>query len=100
MKRLVLLFALGGVLPVWASSGGERLYAACIKCHGARGEGNPSGQGTQRGPKIGGQYAWYIETSLREFGKKIRTHPPSKPAIRGLSEQDIADLSAYIEGLK
>lgn len=75
---------------------GKTLYAACIQCHGAEGKGDV----TQEAPKIAGQYDWYIESSIKAFKEgKDRKNPKMLPFIKNLSNQDIADLAAYVSSM-
>ena len=74
---------------------GHALYKKCIVCHGKRGEGKKS----QNAPKIGGQYAWYLETQLNNMKNKVRFNKIMDPYIRKLNSNDFSDLSAYISML-
>jgi cytochrome c553 len=88
---------------------GEALYRggdakagtpACMACHGPDGRGNP-GAGY---PQLGGQFADYLTLKLKDWhdGKTWGDDERAKimPAIaKGLSEDDIAALASYIEGL-
>jgi cytochrome c553 len=76
---------------------GETLYKAnnCIQCHGTNGQGVAS----EKGPRIGGQYDWYILTSLNNFKSRERVNPEMYPYIQNLSETDYRDLAAYVSSL-
>ena len=78
------------------SSKGEKLFKACISCHGAQGLGDSS----QEAPRISGQYDWYIYNSLVKFKKGERKNPKMMPYIKNLSDQDFKDLAAYVSGMK
>ncbi len=76
---------------------GQTLYKACIQCHGEDGRGNP----TEEAPRIAGQYDWYIISSINQFKAGVeRKNPKMLPYIQNLSDQDIADLAAYISQMK
>lgn len=75
---------------------GQSLYQSCIACHGSVGQGNPA----ERAPRIGGQFDWYIVTSLKDFKSGERLNPEMQPYIEDLSEQDFIDLAAYISQLE
>lgn len=77
------------------ATNGQKLYKACISCHGQSGEGNPA----MKAPRIGGQHDWYLLTQLNMFKSKERKNPAMFPFIKNLSESDFADLSAYISTL-
>ena len=74
---------------------GSKLYAKCIVCHGKQGQGKKS----QNAPHIGGQYDWYIESSIVDMQKGVRENKVMQPYIRKLSAQDVKDLAAYISKL-
>ena len=64
---------------------------ACVDCHGA--EGNvPNAKDV---PKIGGQYADYIEHALLAYRKGDRENALMSPQAKELTDQQIADLGAY-----
>ena len=75
---------------------GEKIYQNCILCHGQKGEGVPD----QEGPRIGGQFDWYIETQIKNFLTGKRNNPKMMPYLKGLSDKDIKDVSAYVMNLK
>lgn len=71
---------------------GKELYATCIQCHGERGEGNVK----EKGPKLSGQFDWYVITQITDVKNGKRKNPEMLPFVKGLTEQDIKDLAAYI----
>ncbi|PIP89281.1 MAG: cytochrome C [Bdellovibrionales bacterium CG12_big_fil_rev_8_21_14_0_65_38_15] len=71
---------------------GEKLFSTCIQCHGDKGQGLAE----KNAPHIAGQYDWYILSSLKAFKAGERKNPEMLPYIKGLSEQDFADLAAYV----
>lgn len=75
---------------------GEKIYQNCILCHGQKGEGVPS----QEGPRLAGQFDWYIETQIKNFLSGNRKNPKMMPYIKSLSDKDIKDVSAYVMNLK
>jgi cytochrome c553 len=86
-------------LPAGHITAGEELAAAkgkatgqsCIDCHGA--DGNNPLDPTY--PKLGGQYRDYLEHSLQGYRDGDREHPLMSQQAKELSDQQIADLSAY-----
>ena len=64
---------------------------ACVDCHGA--DGNSPIDATY--PKLGGQYADYLEHALQAYRSGDRQHALMSPQATDLSDQDIADLGAY-----
>ncbi|HEY5701020.1 MAG TPA: c-type cytochrome [Gammaproteobacteria bacterium] len=72
------------------AAAGKTKAAACAACHGA--DGNSS---NPEWPKIAGQHAKYVENQLRDFKSGERENPVMAPMAAPLSDQDMADLSAY-----
>jgi cytochrome c553 len=77
---------------------GKKLAYTCTGCHGIVEYKNayPS----YRVPKIGGQNEQYIVNALTGYKKGERNHPTMSAQARSFSEQDIADIAAYLSGLK
>ena len=71
---------------------------ACVDCHGA--DGNAPIDATY--PKLGGQYADYLAHSLQAYRSGNRGGSPTTDLMasqaKELSDQQIADLSAYFGG--
>lgn len=75
---------------------GEKKIAMCIGCHGIQGY-QASFPEVHKVPKISGQGAKYIAAALDAYKKGDRKHPTMRGIADSLSEQDIADVSAYYE---
>lgn len=78
-----------------AEAGANR-YGACASCHG------PQGQGMGIFPKISDQSADYIADRLKAYraGEMVGPNSPLMiPQAMGLSDEDIANLAAYIATL-
>ncbi|WP_295856090.1 c-type cytochrome [uncultured Xylophilus sp.] len=75
---------------------GEKKIAMCIGCHGIVGY-QASFPEVYKVPKISGQSGKYIATSLAAYKAGDRKHPTMRGIADTLSEQDIADVSAYYE---
>ncbi|MBU6224743.1 MAG: cytochrome c4 [Burkholderiales bacterium] len=73
---------------------GETKIAMCIGCHGIPGY-QASFPEVYKVPKISGQSSKYIANSLNAYKKGERKHPTMRGIADNLSEQDIADISAY-----
>lgn len=86
-------------LPAGRIAVGERLVQAkgkatgqsCIDCHGA--DGNEPIDVVY--PKLGGQYADYLAHALQAYRSGARDHALMTPQATDLSDQEIADLSAW-----
>ncbi len=77
---------------------GRTLSYTCQGCHGLTGYKNayPS----YHVPRIGGQSAEYLTQALTEYKKGNRKHPTMQAQSESFSDQDIADLSAYLSSVK
>ena len=77
---------------------GKQLAYTCTGCHGIVEYKNayPS----YRVPKIGGQNEGYIVAALTGYKKGERNHPTMKAQASSFSDKDIADIAAYLSGLK
>ena len=70
---------------------GQATGQSCIDCHGA--DGNAPIDDTY--PRIGGQYPDYLAHALIGYRDGSRDHVLMTPQAADLSDQDIADLSAW-----
>ncbi|HEX7062656.1 MAG TPA: c-type cytochrome [Woeseiaceae bacterium] len=109
MKRLNTVFFAALVastaalvsLPAAAADGdperGAVLAETCLGCHGIPGYRNayPS----FRVPKLGGQKPAYVEAALKSYREGTRSHPTMNAQGSALSDQDIADIAAWIGAL-
>ncbi len=85
--------------PAADAEAGARRYAVCGSCHGQQGEGLVA----LNAPKLAGLGSWYIERQLRNYKAGLRgTHEDDiygrqmAPMAAALSEQDMANIAAYI----
>ena len=76
---------------------GKQLAYTCLGCHGI--EGYRNAYPSYRVPKLGGQKAAYLEIALRGYRDGTRPHPTMVAQASSLSDQDIADVSAYLASL-
>lgn len=84
--------------PQGDAARGKSLTYTCQGCHGVTGYKNayPS----YHVPRIGGQSSQYLYNALLEYRKGTRKHPTMQAQAQSFSEQDIADIAAYLSGLK
>ena len=77
---------------------GKQLAFTCRGCHGVTGYKNayPS----FHVPRIGGQSAQYLSNALHEYREGKRKHPTMQAQAQSFSEQDIADIAAYLSTVK
>lgn len=74
-----------------ASTKNAETGQACVDCHGA--DGNKPIDPTY--PKLGGQYASYLEHALQAYRKGDRDNALMAGQAKTLTDQQIADLGAY-----
>lgn len=74
-----------------AMTKGAATGQSCIDCHGA--DGNAPIDASY--PKLGGQYASYLAHALQMYRNGTREHALMASQARGLTDQQIADLSVY-----
>ena len=67
---------------------------ACAACHGPAGAGVPPDY-----PRVSGQHAAYVATTLREYADNTRKNNIMSAIAARLSEEEILALSEYISGL-
>jgi cytochrome c oxidase subunit 2 len=103
MFRLLPTIFLLLTADVALAAPGESEYAACIACHGAKGEGNPA----LNSPALAGQDAAYLERQLLNFRNGQRGADPKDtfgaqmgPMTATLaSEKAVTDVAAYIAAM-
>ena len=104
MKRALISTVLLAVLSVaqaqdakpGSAASGEKKAAMCIGCHGIKGY-QASFPEVHKVPMISGQGAKYIAASLAAYKKGDRKHPTMRAIAVSLTDQDMADLSAFYE---
>ena len=77
---------------------GRLLTYTCQGCHGV--EGYKNAYPNYHVPKIGGQSARYLVNSLEAYQQGSREHPTMQAQAESFSEQDIADIAAFLSSLK
>jgi len=96
-----LLFALACFAqPAFADGNveaGRELGYTCLGCHGI--EGYRNAYPSYRVPKLGGQKAAYLVVALKGYRNKTRQHPTMSGHASSLSDQDIADVAAYLASI-
>jgi cytochrome c553 len=80
------------------AAAGKPLTYTCQGCHGVTGYKNayPS----YHVPKIGGQSVQYLTNALTEYKKGTRKHPTMQAQAQSFSDQDIANIAAYLSTVK
>lgn len=101
MKKMRLILNLGAALLLGSTqahaqdaAAGEAAYqSVCKNCHG------PTAKGMASFPKLAGTTAEYLEGRLKQYraGEQVGANTAlMRPHAEGLSDEDIANLAAYI----
>jgi cytochrome c553 len=80
--------------PTGNIANGKNKAGTCAACHG---DGNKTLDASY--PKLAGQYPDYLSKALHEYKSGKRTNAIMGGQAANLSEQDIADLTAYFGSL-
>ncbi len=104
MKKLMLVAAsvvmaagMVGVAHAGDPEAGQAKYATCIGCHG------PTGQGQAIFPKVAGKDFDYLVEVMTKYRAGETVGPNSMmmmPHAMNLSDEDIADLAAYMAAME
>jgi cytochrome c553 len=76
------------------AAAGKTKAATCVACHGA------DGKGVAPNPALAGKPEAQQVQALQDYKSGKRAHPVMKGITASLSDQDMADLSAYYASLK
>ncbi|KJV05591.1 c-type cytochrome [Methylocucumis oryzae] len=82
-----------GADPALAKAG-EGKAAMCLGCHGSRAQGN------NQIPRLAGQAPGYLIKQLQNFKSGFRQGGPMQAISSSLSDQDMAEISAYLGSLQ
>lgn len=77
------------------AAAGKAKSAMCAACHGADGISK-----IPMYPNLAGQKEQYLVKQMKAFKSGARKDPVMGPMSKGLSDADIANLSAYYAGMK
>jgi len=75
---------------------GQHLAYTCLGCHAI--ENYKNVYPTYSVPKLSGQHAEYLEVALRGYQSGERSHATMHAHAVSLSDQDIADIAAFLGG--
>src|ERR1700675_4251873 len=75
---------------------GEKKFYTCEGCHGIDNYRNAYQDYSV--PKLRHQHASYIVAALQEYRSGERPHPTMHAQAASLSDQDIDDIAAYLQG--
>jgi cytochrome c553 len=92
---LLLAFVSAPALAVEGNKEDGRIKVyTCTGCHGIPGYTN--GYPNYHVPKIHGQNFQYLVAALNAYKNGERSHPTMRAQGESLSDQDIADIAAYL----
>ena len=80
-----------------AARGRELIYT-CKGCHGVTGYKNA--YPNYHVPRVAGQNEQYLVNALTGYREGTRKHPTMQAQAQSFSQQDIADIAAYLASLK
>lgn len=90
-SRFAAVALLGATLPALADQGATpEKVTVCAACHGADGKAVQAIY-----PHLAGQYANYLEQSLKEYRDGTRKNPIMAGQAAALTDADIRQLAAY-----
>ena len=95
---LLALSAAGSAVAEGDPVAGRQKAETCLGCHAVDGYFNV--YPTYHVPKLGGQNGKYIESALKAYRDGLRKHDTMHANTANLSDQDMADIGAYIENLR
>lgn len=93
----LLAFAPGAARAEGDAEAGKLKVYTCTGCHGIPGYKNVYPH--YHVPKIAGQNEAYLIAALSAYRRGERPHPTMQAQAEGYSEQDIADIAAYLASL-
>jgi len=73
---------------------GATLASTCLGCHGI--EGYRNAYPDYAVPRLAGQHQEYLADALKEYRSNARQYPTMHLQALSLSDQDIADVAAYL----
>ena len=97
--RTIVLLAIISSLPVVSyaagdAAAGKTKSAVCAACHGADGKSL-----NDLWPNLAGQKPGYLTKQMKAFRDGDRKDPMMSPMAATLTDEDIANLTAYFSGL-
>lgn len=95
---LAVLLPVSGPVAAGDAEAGKIKGYTCTGCHGIPGYNNV--YPTYKVPKIGGQSAQYVEAALKAYRSGERQHPTMELHAESLTDEDIADIAAWVETQK
>lgn len=103
MKKTMLalaaasLFSAGSALAADPVAGKTK-FETCLGCHGTSKWVNT--YPTYLVPKLAGQHADYLVAALKAYRDGSRTHATMRANAGAMTDEDIADIAAFLSELK
>jgi len=94
LSLTIAMFAVPGKTPAADVSTGEKLAYTCHGCHGIPDYKNAFP--VYSVPKLGGQHVAYLVVALKAYANEERPHATMHAQAASLSDQDMADIAAYL----
>ncbi len=95
---LVLFCSTNATFAEGDATVGRLKAETCLGCHAVTGYYNV--YPTYHVPKLGGQSAGYIASALKAYRSGTRIHGPMQANASDLSDEDIADIAAFMASHK
>ena len=92
---LIAAVFLGGTVQAGDAAAGKAKSANCTGCHGLNGKSS-----TPNNPNLAGQKEAYLIKATKAYRDGQRKDPMMATMVKGLSDTDIEDLSAFYAGVK
>ena len=83
--------------PAGDPARGKELSYTCLGCHGI--DGYKNAYPNYHVPRLGGQNEQYVVNALTAYKKHERAHPTMRAQAESFSDQDIANIAAYISSV-
>ncbi len=80
------------------TAAGRLAFETCLGCHGEARYVNT--YPTYHVPLLAGQHETYLVAALKAYRSGERDHPTMRANAAALSDEDIANISAFLAGLK
>jgi cytochrome c553 len=104
LNGLALLAGVTALGAIWTPSAhaegnpsdGAKKFYTCVGCHGI--DDYKNAYPDYGVPKLRHQHAAYIISALQEYKSGERPHPTMHAQASSLSDQDIEDIAAYLQG--
>ena len=90
------LSAAAGAAPAGDADHGRVLFESCRGCHAI--DGYRNAYPNYPVPRVAGQQPDYIVDALKAYRAGKRNHPTMQAQASSLSDQDMADIAAYLAG--